>query len=905
MEMKQVVNKSQNVGLLVLLLLALAVPGQAQNPVPFISQPLVPAAAAPGGAPFTLTVNGTGFVPGSVVNWNGLPLVTMFVSSDQLKAVVRSEFTASAGTASVTVSNGGVTSNVAYFEVTNPTASVSFLSPLDYAVGGPPLSVAVGDFNGDGKLDLAVANPSSGNVSVLLGYGDGTFQAAVSYPVGGCGPSAIAVGDFNGDGKLDLAVAWDLVYTAAYVTVLLGNGDGTFQTAVSYPVGANPSSVAVGDFNGDGKLDLAVANSNLNGIANESSTSVSVLLGNGDGTFQTAVNYPAGTNPISVAVGDFNGDGKPDLVVANAYGGVTVLLGNGNGTFQTPVSHPVDGNPNSVAVGDFNGDGKLDFAVANNAGSYEVSVLLGNGDGTFQTAVSYPVSAQAYSVAVGDFNGDGKLDLAVAPFSNNVSLLLGNGDGTFQTAVDYPVNGNPSSCALVSAVGVGDFNGDGRMDFAAAVPCSKKVAILLQPPPPAAASGSAQLDGGNTFTGDQTVNGTVTATSFVGNGSGLTGVTATVVNGVYTTGLYSDPAWIASLSGSKIAGPVASALTAGVALTAGALEAAPAQCGTNTFSTGIAANGNANCARPASANLSDGGSLVLNNQANTFMGGKQTLPASAAGYATLNIPNTGAVPNNPAMGDVWLTAADAHLMFQDNTNTTQRLAFLTDVGSSGSSLLGANNTFTGSNTFGRTITGSITGNAGTVTNGVYTTGAYADPSWITFLSGGKITGTVPSAVTATSAGTATQAATAGNASNLGGVAAANYARRDVGNTFTGDQSVAGNVNVNGNSATTGTVTIGGSGTPITAHLSMLVNPNFPALKPSNCASSNFTLTGAADGDTIALGIPNARMTVGGTPIYMAWVSAADTVTIQICNVHLASPQISVGSGSIRVDLWKH
>jgi hypothetical protein len=236
----------------------------------------------------------------------------------------------------------------------------------------------------------------------------------------------------------------------------------------------------VGDFNGDGKLDLVVVNSGSN--------NASVLLGNGDATFQTALDFDIGGTPISVAVGDFNGDGKLDLAVVTnpaSPNQISILLGYGDGTFQAPVTYAAGSVPVSVAVGDFNGDGKLDLAVANispgNTGPSMVSVLLGNGDGTFQPAVEYGAGSDtdSSSVALGDFNGDGKLDLAVAysGSTNRVSILLGNGDGTFQSAVDYAGASLPGTSPPV----LGDFNGDGRLDMAVIDAASSTVFVLLQP----------------------------------------------------------------------------------------------------------------------------------------------------------------------------------------------------------------------------------------------------------------------------------------------------------------------------------------------------------------------------------------------------------------------------------------
>ena len=352
-------------------------------------------------------------------------------------------------------------------------ATVSFKSPETYPTGKAPMAAAVGDFNGDGKRDLVVANLGNpqtgdgGSVSVLLGNGDGTFQSARDFAAGK-NPFTIATADFNRDGKTDL-----VLIDSSGVGILLGNGDGTFSSVTYLATVSGPLSLAVADFNADNALDLVVV----------SESSLSVLLSNGDGTFQAHVDYPAGGPNVSVA--DINNDGRVDLITERPQGLgavlTTVLLGNGDGAFQNGIVTNGFTIGSQLVLADFNLDGKPDVAMGFiNPLAKGTLIMAGNGDGTFQkSSATLPLYGTTYAA---DFNGDGKPDLVIVDVSSGgvASLFLGNGDGTFQSPLSFPVGdaGPPSFVPPWAAVAA-DFNQDNAPDLVVTNSPGNNISVLL------------------------------------------------------------------------------------------------------------------------------------------------------------------------------------------------------------------------------------------------------------------------------------------------------------------------------------------------------------------------------------------------------------------------------------------
>jgi hypothetical protein len=446
----------------------------AQNPVPQVVGPPSPQAVKPGGGDFTLKVYGANFVSGSVVNWNRQPRSTTYISGHEVDATILASdiVTNTAGYISVTnppPGGGNSSSSWSVVEVHTPTATIVPDKPHQYVGAGSNVpSLFAADFNNDGILDFAVG---LGNLKldISLGDGGGGFRfasTASSVAASFFGTSSSVYGDFDGDGNLDLAFlpSFGGRNTPVGLGVNLGNGDGTFRPGWRLRNDNGVDDLVAGDFNRDGQLDLAGGDGRI----------TSVFLGNGDGTFRLFKGYKA-DGGIKRFAGDFNGDGILDLAIFGAqdrYSNYTisVVLGNGDGTFQKPraitrtAGACAFGAP--ILVSDFNGDGKLDIAFCTLT---SIGIMLGNSDGTFQKPVFYGVyflgpENGTFSFAAGDFNSDGKTDLIVSHIGLNTEffILLGNGDGTFQhkSAINL-ARGDSGELGIVT----GDFNADGLLDF--------------------------------------------------------------------------------------------------------------------------------------------------------------------------------------------------------------------------------------------------------------------------------------------------------------------------------------------------------------------------------------------------------------------------------------------------------
>lgn len=355
-----------------------------------------------------------------------------------------------------------------------------------YPTGGEPKAVAIDDFNNDGKKDLAVVNRGSHTVSILLGDGAGNFSTATNFSTGDTfsEPFGLVTGDFNNDNKTDVVVSQPNVRV---ISLMLGNGNGGLGTPTDFSLGENPATFAVGDFNGDAKLDLAVADFGFN------NGGVYVLLGNGAGSFGSPTKFTTGPRPRYIATGDFNRDNKLDLAVANVGFGfdkISILAGNGTGGFNAPLDFAVGSSPIGLVVRDFNKDSFLDIAVAN-ADSHNVSILKGDGTGTFGSAVNFPAGSFPLSITSGDFNGDGKLDLAVGANStgDRISILRGDDTGQFLPPASFSAGSGPYDVAAA------DLSGDGGTDLAVANARSGNVSVLVGPLPSISLGAASVIEG--------------------------------------------------------------------------------------------------------------------------------------------------------------------------------------------------------------------------------------------------------------------------------------------------------------------------------------------------------------------------------------------------------------------------
>jgi len=338
-------------------------------------------------------------------------------------------------------------------------AQIPFSPAVMYTLPGATSTGNIGDFNGDWIPDLITATRSNRTLAVFPGKGDGTFQSAIAQQMES-NADAMAIGDVNGDGKLD-AIVVGAIPTNAHMSVYLGQGNGSFNAAVTYATDPYPSAVALGDFNGDGKLDAAVGHG---GAGN-----VRVYPNQGRGTFGTPVVFQVGP-AWDLATADMNTDGKLDLILGQTSS-PTVILGKGDGTFNPPIYKPIGYAVQSVGIADYNRDGKLDVVSACSAAS-RADILFGNGDGSLSAPQQLTTPMSTFAARAGDMNQDGKQDVVLTSAGTALTILHGRGDGTFDPYQQITLFG-------AEALIVADLNHDLRPDIASFEYNSNRLAVLL------------------------------------------------------------------------------------------------------------------------------------------------------------------------------------------------------------------------------------------------------------------------------------------------------------------------------------------------------------------------------------------------------------------------------------------